>query len=303
MVRTSRKSRFYDLLAGFLAIFVVLVCSMSIHQVGADLRALFAITGAAFFVAGVARGQSVVHHVWSHGVLVSCPGLLGTAALIMNDGFHRLGIPSTLAVAAILMTVAGIQARRWWGTARKQSFALSVAAFALLGVLVMLAVPEISTYSSVKITDQAAPSFLITAFDGSQVNSSDFQGRVVVLAFWATWCLPCRWELPELEKEYTRYEHNPEVAFWAVQANWGGETLAKGKEFFAQKHLRLPGAFDSGGAGDGLKVESLPVVVVLDQRGRVRMVHYGYDASEKIGNVVSKTVEDLLGRNGAHGSS
>ena len=127
------------------------------------------------------------------------------------------------------------------------------------------------------------------------MRSSDLRGHVVVLAFWATWCLPCYWELPELEPVYRRYRSNPEVVFLVVDADWGGETAEKAKAFLARKKLDLPGAYDNGGAARALGVDSLPTVVMIDQEGHVRMTHYGYDASEHVGSVVSRSIEELLG--------
>jgi thiol-disulfide isomerase/thioredoxin len=292
----SRKPRLLDILSGFTAICIVLASAILIRAVGSDLRTLFVVTGTAFFFAGVARGQSVIHGIWSHGILVSCPGLLGTAALIMNDGFHRLWIPIALAVFAILVTVSGIQTRRNWTPAREKSWLLGAVSFGAIVVVAFVAVPALSTYASLKRLDRAMPSFTLSAFDGSTVKSSDMQGHVVVLAFWATWCLPCHWELPELELVYRQYQRDPDVIFLAVDADMGEETAEKGKSFFAREKLTLPGAFDSGGAGRALRVESLPTVVLIDQQGHVRTALYGYDASEHIETIVSRNIERLLGR-------
>jgi len=294
MKPTPRALRLAELGAGFLAICIVLAAAISIHAIAKDLRLLWVLTGTAFFVAGYARGRSAVHSVWSHGVLVSCPGLLGTAALIMNDGLHRLLMPIALAVTATLLTVAGIETRRLWSGSRRSSWLLCFISFAALAFICIVAVPFLSAHASVKHMDRSAPSFALSALDGTPLKSSDMRGRVVVLSFWTTWCLACHWELSEIESAYKRYQHDPEVLFLAVDMNWGGETPAKARDFLESKKLDLPAGFDSGGAARALGVDSLPTLIVLDQQGNIRMVHYGYDASEHIETVVSKSVQSLL---------
>jgi thiol-disulfide isomerase/thioredoxin len=285
-----------DLLAGFLAICGVLGISIYTQFVGSDLRLLFAVTGVAFFLAGLARGRSEPVNVWLKGLLVSCPGLIGTTALILNDGLHRLGIPAGVTATAILVTVAGVQARRLSKSCPGKSWLLSLFSLASLAIVVVLLVPLLVVRSSLKSGDRSIPSFSISAPDGNIVRSQELRGRVVILAFWATWCLPCRWELPELEAVYKRYANNPDVVFWAVDADWGGETPAKAKSYMARKKLDLPWAFDSGGAARAVGVDSLPTVVLLDREGHVRMTHFGYDASEHVDALISKGVQQLVER-------
>jgi thiol-disulfide isomerase/thioredoxin len=189
------------------------------------------LSGTAFFFAGLARARSVVHNIWPHGLLVSCPGLLGTAALIMNDGFHRLLVPVCLALTAVLLTVAGIETRREWPRSRREGWVLAFASFAALAVVSTAAIPFRSAHASVKLMDRSAPSFVLSRLDGTPLRSSDMRGHVVVLAFWATWCLPCQRELPELESVYKRYQGDAGVIFVAVDADWGGETAAKAQDF------------------------------------------------------------------------
>jgi thiol-disulfide isomerase/thioredoxin len=285
-----------DLLAGFLAICGVLAISIYAQFVGSDLRLLFTVTGVAFFLAGLVRGRSAPVHVWLKGLLVSCPGLIGTAALIMNDGLHRFQIPAAVTASAILLTTSGVQSRRLWYSARSKSWLLSVSSVVALALFVISLVPALAVFSSLKKIDRSVTPFAISDPDGSIVRSQDLHGRVVVLAFWATWCLPCHWELPELESVYKHFEHDPDVIFWAVDADWGGETPEKAKRFWARKKFALPWAFDNGGAARALGVDSLPTVVLLDRAGHVRMTHYGYDASEHVDALISNGIQRLLGR-------
>jgi peroxiredoxin len=300
-MRESARRVLLDLLAGLIAIFAVVGISIRSQFVGSDLRVLFAVTAAAFFLAGVARGRAGALNLWLKGLLVSCPGLLGTAALIMNDGLHRFPIPVAVSITAILFTVSGTQTRRWWSGTRGKSLLLSLVSVGVIALEAFVLVPRLVVFSSVHQADRLSPSFTLAALDGGTVRSSELRGHVVVLAFWATWCLPCRWELPEIETVYRRFQNDPRVAILAVDADWQGETVGKAKEFLARKKLQLPAAFDNNGAARALGIDSLPTVILIDQEGHVRMTHYGYDASEHMGSVISQQIEQLLG--GASGES
>lgn len=289
------KSVRRDLLAGFAAIVFVLACAILTQFVGADLRVLFAVTGTAFYFAGLARGLSAPVNRWIKAILVSSPGLIGTAALIMNDGLHRYAIPLAVTLTAILLTLAGVETRRWWSRARGASFLLGGASAVALGAWVTLAVPAIVIHSSLKVIDRAAPDFSVTDSDDRVIKAADLKGHVVVLAFWATWCLPCHWELPEIEAVHEAFKENPEVIVLDVDADWGGETPEGARKFFVGHKWTTPWVFDSGGVTErALGVDSLPTIIVLDKDGQVRRSHYGYDASEHVGRVIATSVDRLL---------
>lgn len=284
-----------DLVAGLAAIAFVVGTSIRATFVGSDLRVMFAVSAAAFYGAGVLRGRSGISSVWGKGLLVSSPGLLGTAALIVNDGLHRLPIPIGVSLVSIAFAIAGVQTRRWWRPARVRSLVLAAASLLMLGLGIPITVPHLATFASVKRVDRPAPSFTLTTFDGALLRSEDLHGRVVVLAFWASWCLPCRWELPEVQAVQSSFRDNPEVLFVAVDVGWGGETLEKGRRFLKRAGFALPGAFDTGEATRTLQVDALPTVILLDATGRVRMIHHGYDKSERMGAGIARTIRRLLG--------
>ncbi len=113
-----------------------------------------------------------------------------------------------------------------------------------------------------------------------------------MLAFWATWCTPCRQELPALQRAYDRFGDRS-VAFYAVDGPWGGDTIRKESAVAARMHLSLPLAFDSGGAARALGVDALPELVILDSGGRARLLKSGYAPSERLGWRIAKELAAL----------
>ncbi len=284
----------FDLLGGLAAIAFVVGTSVRAAFVGSDLRVVFAVSGAAFFGAGALRGRKGIPSVWLKGLVVSSPGLLGTVALIMNDGVHRLQVPLAISIVSILSAVVGVQSRRWWHTARRR-FVLLVGAFALaLGVGTRIGVPLLVRLASLERVERPEADFTLTRFEGGSLRSEDLRGRIVVLAFWASWCLPCRWELPEVQAAYDDFRGDDRVRFLAVEVGWEGDTPERGRKFLARQGLTLPAAFDEGQAAKALQVDSLPTLAVIDASGHVRMVHYGYDRSERIREQVIRVVRELL---------
>jgi thiol-disulfide isomerase/thioredoxin len=235
-------------------------------------------------------------------LIVSLPGLLGDVALIVNNA-HRLEIPIAITVTSILSAVAGVAARRLFAGARGRAIGLAAIFTVALAAWVGFGLPRFLASMSFRWSTRPAPSLHFTSLDGAAVDVPDPQGRVVVLTFWATWCLPCRWELPEFERVYDRFARDPRVALWAVDVGWGPESPRRARAYLERKGLAVPAAFDSGFTAQALGVHALPSIALVDGAGRLRMTHSGYDRSEDIPGRLSSAIQRVLDESGPQGSA
>ena len=114
-----------------------------------------------------------------------------------------------------------------------------------------------------KVGDMAPP-FEITLVDGSKVTGEQLRGNVVVLNFWATWCAPCRAELPLLDSYYNLQKKNGLKVF-AVTTE-GSLPLYQLKKLFAV--MNIPAARKISGPYGQIK--AVPTNYIIDRSGRIR---------------------------------
>lgn len=290
----SLKSAILDITAGVIAIALVVGTGIISGPGGFDFRLTFTVTGLAFLCAGLTRGQTGPQTLWGKALLVATPGvLLGTAALVVNMGLHRLSLVMALDVLGFVVVLAGIMVRRCWRGARKTAVAWLVVPVSCVPLAIAF-VPLLSAYSGMERQNYAAPPFVLQRFDGDILSSGELRGQIVVLAFWASWCLPCRGELPEIESLQRRFEADGDVAILAVDTGWEGETIDAGRQFLRKHRLNLTAAFDPGNVASALHVDALPTIVIIDRHGRVRSTHNGYDPSERLYSTLSAEISALL---------
>jgi thiol-disulfide isomerase/thioredoxin len=284
-----------DVLAGFVAL--CLVFAFVISYSFRDLRIFSAATAVIFFLAGLSRRGNRGENPWLIGFLIALGGivLLVLMQWTWPTPFEEGYVPSII-VFSLLMATSGATTRRLLfmdraGAACVLGF-VSVFAVTLAS---LVAVPAYVTHLSSKHVNRPAPSFSFVTPDGETVTSDDLRGRVVVLAFWATWCGPTRREFPVLQAAYDQYKLNPKVVFYAVGGPWYGDTIESEAVFARQTNIKLPLVFDSHGAMDALGVNAFPALIVLDSQGRVRLIHGGYDGSEHLSRHISEEIDALLG--------
>ena len=114
---------------------------------------------------------------------------------------------------------------------------------------------------------EAAPDLYLIDYKGNELKLSDFFGKPVVLNFWASWCPPCKAEMPEFDNVYE--ELGNDVTFVMVDLVDGSrETIEKGKKYVEDQGFLFPIYFDTKGeAGSKYGISSIPTTIFIDKEG------------------------------------
>jgi thiol-disulfide isomerase/thioredoxin len=106
----------------------------------------------------------------------------------------------------------------------------------------------------------------LTDLKGRSVSFSEFKGKILFVNFWATWCPPCREEMPSMEKLHTRLKHKDFVIL-AVDLM---EPASKVEAFFQEFKLTFMALLDSNGeVGSLFGIRSIPTTLILDKNGMI----------------------------------
>ena len=131
----------------------------------------------------------------------------------------------------------------------------------------------LSFVASADIVGQPAPDFALRSMKGPSVRLSEHLGEVVVINFWATWCGPCRQEMPLLDELYGKYQRAGLVLL-SVNID---ETLEPAIEMAQTLKVSYPVLFDARKeVSRAYDVRAMPVTVLVDRAGVVRYVSEGY---------------------------
>jgi peroxiredoxin len=123
-----------------------------------------------------------------------------------------------------------------------------------------------------------APDFALPARDGGELRLSELKGQVVMINFWATWCGPCRQEMPLLEQIHSKYEP---LGFTMLGVNVEPDSAAA-QDWLKNVPVSFPILFDrKSEVSASFGVEAMPSSVLIDREGRVRHVHRGYKPGDE----------------------
>ena len=118
-----------------------------------------------------------------------------------------------------------------------------------------------------------APDFTLKSLSGENVKLSELRGQVVLINFWASWCGPCRQEMPLLDQMYQKYG---ELGFTLLGVNVEQDS-ADAQRLLHDTPVTFPILFDTQNVVSKLyDVTAMPSTVIVDRDGNVRFVHKGY---------------------------
>ena len=130
-----------------------------------------------------------------------------------------------------------------------------------------------------------APDFVLDSNTGKPVKLSGLKGNVVMINFWATWCGPCRQEMPLLESIYKQYKTKN---FTLLGVNVEPDPQAA-NDWLKKTPVSFPVLYDKDSTVSNLyKVAGMPSTVFVDRKGNVRVIHRGYkpgDENEYMNNI------------------
>jgi len=125
---------------------------------------------------------------------------------------------------------------------------------------------------------EEAPDFTLKSLEGSNLRLEEYRGQVVLINFWASWCGPCRQEMPVLDRLHHRYE---DTGFAVLGVNVEGDP-EMAREIVDKTHVTFPILLDDGQKVSELySLEAMPSTVVIDRDGVIRYIHHGYKPGDE----------------------
>ena len=146
---------------------------------------------------------------------------------------------------------------------------------ALTGVLAAASTGDVRA-AGVRV-GEPAPAFAVTDFDGHEITLARFRGRPLVVNVFASWCPPCRAELPRFSKAHARYGNR--VAFLGVDEQEGAEVA---RRFARTMRIPFTVVLDDGPLAANYRATAIPSTIFVDARGIVRSVHSGAMSSAQL---------------------
>ena len=172
-----------------------------------------------------------------------------------------------------------MQIRRKHGWLSYHGGAIALLTIAVLGLVTQACTPSSSTVDldtekatiGVNVGD-LAPDFTLIDLDGNQLSLSDFRGKMVFINFWATWCPPCRAEMPEMEAIHQEYKAEDVIVIGVDIL----ESEDKVRQFIEHGGYSWTFVIDATGAvAADYNINVIPTSYFIDEEGIIRAVDFG----------------------------
>ena len=120
------------------------------------------------------------------------------------------------------------------------------------------------------IKGDMAPDFTLTTLDGKKVQLSDLKGKKIIVNFWATWCPPCKAEMPHMQNYYEDFAKEENVEILAVNLT-SGDKVESVQNFVEDYGLTFPIPMDvEGKVGETYQAITIPTSYMIDTKGRIQ---------------------------------
>lgn len=130
-----------------------------------------------------------------------------------------------------------------------------------------------------EIMDKETPDFLSNLVDlkGNPLDKNFLKNKIVVLDFWATWCVPCMHEMPYMQLAYDQYKNNPNVVFMVINSGSKNE-LSDAQNWWGNKKYNFPVYYNKDrDIGEKLSFNVIPATYVIDKNNRIRFKTLGFE--------------------------
>jgi cytochrome c biogenesis protein CcmG/thiol:disulfide interchange protein DsbE len=123
------------------------------------------------------------------------------------------------------------------------------------------------------LVGQQAPDFSLTSFDGQEFSKASLAGKVVVINFWASWCLPCEDEAALLETSWQYFQSHEDVVFLGVDY---ADTPKESEEFLQTNQITYPNGIDMGThMAKAYRIRGVPETFIIGRDGRIAAIKIG----------------------------
>lgn len=168
----------------------------------------------------------------------------------------------------------------------------SVGWILLLGFLGYRMAPQVQAAFGAGSGGDMAPSYAALTLDGEAISLEGLRGKVVLVNFWATWCPPCRVEMPGFQRVYEDRRDEGFVVL-GISTDQAGQGVVR--EFLEERGITFPVTMASGQVVQGFGgVQTLPTSFLIDRQGRVRQEVKGIFAEPALRMAVRHLLEENL---------
>lgn len=149
----------------------------------------------------------------------------------------------------------------------------------IVGFLLVASIGSVPVQAAMPSAGSIAPGFTLKSNSGKNLKLGEYRGQVVMVNFWATWCGPCRQEMPHLNRLHERYR---KTGFVLLGVNIDDQP-GVAREMVKNLGIVFPVLFDTDKRVSRLyDVSAMPSSLLIDRDGRIRYIHLGYRSGYEI---------------------